>query len=137
MDDIGKELLCLIIRCLEEGKDDHDPCVAGLVVDFSTNLTTVSVRVLVQPIQDRRKTLCILHFGNRVEHNFIVLKEFVVLHRITFTYRMSKIICMSEGCVAEIGAPGALQENPKSLYKEMYDLNTAKYIKNNFCSLLQ
>lgn len=55
----------------------------------------------------------------------------VISHRITFTYRMSKIICMSEGRVAEIGSPDALLENPKSLYKEMYDLNTAKYIKQN------
>lgn len=52
----------------------------------------------------------------------------VISHRITFTYKMSKIICMSEGTVVEIGSPDDLLKNPKSLYKEMYDLNTTKYI---------
>lgn len=54
----------------------------------------------------------------------------VISHRITFTYRMSKIICLNEGCVVEIGTPNDLLKNPKSLYKEMYDLNTSKYIKS-------
>ena len=54
----------------------------------------------------------------------------VISHRITFTHKMSKIICINEGRVAEIGAPDVLLKNPNSLYKEMYDLNTAKYIKS-------
>lgn len=54
----------------------------------------------------------------------------VISHRITFTYRMSKIICMKDGGIAEIGTPDELLEKPDSLYKEMYDLNTAKYIKS-------
>lgn len=53
----------------------------------------------------------------------------VISHRITFTYRMSKIICMKNGEIAEIGTPDELLKKPDSLYKEMYDLNTAKYIK--------
>lgn len=53
----------------------------------------------------------------------------VISHRITFTHRMSKIICLKNGGVEEIGAPDILLENPNSLYKEMYDLNTAKYIR--------
>ncbi len=53
----------------------------------------------------------------------------VISHRITFTYRMTKIICMNEGRIVEMGTPDELLENPKSLYKEMYDLNTEKYIR--------
>lgn len=53
----------------------------------------------------------------------------VISHRITFTYRMSKIICINKGRVVEMGSPKSLLENPQSLYKEMYDLNAAKYIK--------
>jgi len=53
----------------------------------------------------------------------------VISHRITFTYRMTKIICMKGGHIIETGAPAELLENPQSLYKEMYDLNTAKYIQ--------
>lgn len=56
--------------------------------------------------------------------------EIYSLDRITFTHKMSKIICINEGRVAEIGAPDVLLKNPNSLYKEMYDLNTAKYIKS-------
>lgn len=52
----------------------------------------------------------------------------VISHRITFTHRMTKIICMRGGSIEEIGAPAELLRNPQSLYKEMYDLNTAKYI---------
>ena len=52
----------------------------------------------------------------------------VISHRITFTHRMTKIICMRGGSIEEIGAPAELLRNPRSLYKEMYDLNTAKYI---------
>ena len=53
----------------------------------------------------------------------------VISHRITFTYRMSKIICLNKGHVVESGTPNELLNNPSSLYKEMYDLNTSKYIK--------
>ena len=53
----------------------------------------------------------------------------VISHRITFTHRMTKIICMRGGSIEEIGAPAELLKNPQSLYKEMYDLNTAKYIQ--------
>lgn len=53
----------------------------------------------------------------------------VISHRITFTYRMSKIICINEGRVSEMGTPDALLAKSDSLYKEMYDLNTAKYIR--------
>ena len=53
----------------------------------------------------------------------------VISHRITFTYRMSKIICLNKGHVVESGTPNELLNNPSSLYKGMYDLNTSKYIK--------
>ena len=53
----------------------------------------------------------------------------VISHRITFTHRMTRIICMGGGSIEEIGAPAELLKNPRSLYKEMYDLNTAKYIQ--------
>ena len=53
----------------------------------------------------------------------------VISHRITFTHRMTKIICMRGGSIEEIGTPAELLKNPQSLYKEMYDLNTAKYIQ--------
>lgn len=58
----------------------------------------------------------------------------VISHRITFTNRMTKIICMKEGGIAEIGSPTELFENSQSLYREMYDLNTAKYTQPDSCA---
>lgn len=37
----------------------------------------------------------------------------VISHRITFTYRMSKIICLNKGHVVESGTPNELLNNPK------------------------
>lgn len=54
----------------------------------------------------------------------------VISHRILFTHRMTKIICMKEGSIAEIGPPAELLKNPQSLYKEMYDLNITKYTQS-------
>lgn len=53
----------------------------------------------------------------------------VISHRSTFSHRMSRIICINSGRIEEIGTPDELLRNPESLYKEMYDLNTDKYIQ--------
>ena len=40
-----------------------------------------------------------------------------------------RIATINKGHVVESGTPNELLNNPSSLYKEMYDLNTSKYIK--------
>lgn len=55
----------------------------------------------------------------------------IISHRITFSYRMSRIISLEDGTIKEIGTPTELLQKPDSLYKEMYDLNTKKYINKN------
>ena len=49
----------------------------------------------------------------------------VISHRVTFMYQMTRIICMKNGSIAEIGAPSQLLKNPQSIYKELCDLNDA------------
>lgn len=55
----------------------------------------------------------------------------IISHRITFSYRMSKIICLENGRIKEMGTPQDLMKIPDGIYREMYDLNTAKYIPSN------
>lgn len=52
----------------------------------------------------------------------------IISHTITFASSMDKVICIRDGKIAEMGTPEELLQQPKSIYKQMYDLSTAQYL---------
>ena len=53
----------------------------------------------------------------------------VISHRLTLTYKMSKIIVMEKGAIAEQGTHNQLMEN-EGIYFEMYNIQAEKYTEN-------
>lgn len=60
---------------------------------------------------------------NNTKPNAIVI---IVSHRLTLTYKMSKIIVLEHGRVKEQGTHSELV-NRKGIYKELYDMQATKY----------
>jgi len=62
---------------------------------------------------------------NETPTNSIVI---VISHRLTLTYKMSKIIVVNNGKIAEQGTHEELMQNAK-IYAEMYNLQAEKYLQ--------
>jgi len=54
----------------------------------------------------------------------------IISHRLTFSHKMEKIICMSNGSIVEMGTHDELIKQ-NGFYKQLYELSTSKYVGNN------
>lgn len=52
----------------------------------------------------------------------------IISHRLAFTHRMSKIICMQDGCKKEEGTHNELMKIENGQYRSMFEVNTRRYV---------
>ena len=51
----------------------------------------------------------------------------IISHRLAFTYKMDKIICLQDGHIIEEGTHNELVKLKNGVYKQMVDVNIKKY----------
>lgn len=61
----------------------------------------------------------------------------IISHRLTFTYRMSKIICIIDGKIVEEGTHKDLIKIKNGYYSRMFDLGVVKYIQKEDSKILK
>jgi len=61
----------------------------------------------------------------------------IISHRLTFTYRMNKIICIVDGKIAEEGTHRELLRNRNGYYSGMFDLSVDKYFEKEQSKILK